>query len=95
MMPAQMVLPESVVVPAVGDGIRLKGAVRPYCSQEVRRPGWMRKEARPFVLTLFTPGGIMALRLDDKKALVAEVAAVAATAQSVVAAEYRGLRSRR
>src|SRR5688572_30385903 len=51
----------------------------------------MRKEARPFVLTLFTPGGIMALRLDDKKALVAEVAAVAATAQSVVAAEYRGL----
>ena len=33
----------------------------------------------------------MALRLDDKKALVAEVAAVAATAQSVVAAEYRGL----
>lgn len=33
----------------------------------------------------------MALRLDDKKALVAEVAAVAANAQSVVAAEYRGL----
>lgn len=33
----------------------------------------------------------MALRLDDKKALVAEVAAVAATAQSVVAAQYRGL----
>ncbi|MGH8178374.1 MAG: 50S ribosomal protein L10 [Steroidobacter sp.] len=33
----------------------------------------------------------MALRLDDKKALVAEVAAVAASAQSVVAAEYRGL----
>ena len=33
----------------------------------------------------------MALRLDDKKALVAEVSAVAATAQSVVAAEYRGL----
>ena len=33
----------------------------------------------------------MALRLDDKKALVAEVAAVARTAQSVVAAEYRGL----
>ena len=33
----------------------------------------------------------MALRLDDKKALVAEVAAVAAQAQSVVAAEYRGL----
>jgi large subunit ribosomal protein L10 len=40
---------------------------------------------------LFTPGGNMALRLDDKKALVAEVAAVAASAQSVVAAEYRGL----
>jgi large subunit ribosomal protein L10 len=40
---------------------------------------------------LFTPGGNMALRLDDKKALVAEVSAVAATAQSVVAAEYRGL----
>jgi large subunit ribosomal protein L10 len=33
----------------------------------------------------------MALRLDDKKAMVAEVAAVAAKAQSVVAAEYRGL----
>lgn len=33
----------------------------------------------------------MALRLDDKKALVAEVNAVAATAHSVVAAEYRGL----
>jgi len=33
----------------------------------------------------------MALKLDDKKALVAEVAEVAATAQSVVAAEYRGL----
>ena len=33
----------------------------------------------------------MALRLDDKKALVAEVSAVAATAQSVGAAEYRGL----
>jgi large subunit ribosomal protein L10 len=41
---------------------------------------------------LFTPGGNMALRLDDKKALVAEVAGVAATAQSVVAAEYRGLK---
>jgi large subunit ribosomal protein L10 len=40
---------------------------------------------------LFTPGGNMALRLDDKKAMVAEVAAVAAKAQSVVAAEYRGL----
>jgi large subunit ribosomal protein L10 len=33
----------------------------------------------------------MALKLEDKKALVAEVAEVAATAQSVVAAEYRGL----
>jgi large subunit ribosomal protein L10 len=33
----------------------------------------------------------MALNLDSKKALVAEVSAVAATAQSVVAAEYRGL----
>jgi large subunit ribosomal protein L10 len=33
----------------------------------------------------------MALNLEDKKALVAEVATVAATAQSVVAAEYRGL----
>jgi large subunit ribosomal protein L10 len=33
----------------------------------------------------------MALNLEDKKALVAEVAAVAKTAQSVVAAEYRGL----
>jgi len=33
----------------------------------------------------------MALNLEDKKALVAEVAEVAANAQSVVAAEYRGL----
>ena len=33
----------------------------------------------------------MALRLDDKKALVAEVNAVAAKAQSMVAAEYRGI----
>lgn len=33
----------------------------------------------------------MALNLDDKKALVAEVADVAAKAQSVVAAQYRGL----
>jgi large subunit ribosomal protein L10 len=33
----------------------------------------------------------MALRFEDKQALVAEVNAVAAKAQSVVAAEYRGL----
>jgi large subunit ribosomal protein L10 len=33
----------------------------------------------------------MALNLEDKKALVAEVSAVAAKAHSVVAAEYRGL----
>ena len=33
----------------------------------------------------------MPLNLEDKKALVAEVSAVAAKAQSVVAAEYRGL----
>jgi len=33
----------------------------------------------------------MALNLEDKKALVKEVAEVAASAQSVVAAEYRGL----
>lgn len=33
----------------------------------------------------------MALNLEDKKALVAEVAQVAAKAQSMVAAEYRGL----
>ena len=33
----------------------------------------------------------MALKIEDKKALVAEVNAVAVTAQSVVAAEYRGL----
>lgn len=33
----------------------------------------------------------MALRLEDKKALVEEVSAIAATAQSAVAAEYRGL----
>ncbi|MBM4196697.1 MAG: 50S ribosomal protein L10 [Gammaproteobacteria bacterium] len=33
----------------------------------------------------------MGLKLDDKKALVAEVNAVASTAQSAVAAHYRGL----
>lgn len=33
----------------------------------------------------------MALKLEDKKAIVAEVAAVASTALSAVAAEYRGL----
>src|SRR5471032_257552 len=33
----------------------------------------------------------MPLNLDDKKALVAEVSAIAAQAQSLVAAEYRGL----
>ena len=33
----------------------------------------------------------MPLNLEDKKALVAEVSAVAAKAQSIVAAEYRGL----
>ncbi|MCE7903654.1 MAG: 50S ribosomal protein L10 [Gammaproteobacteria bacterium PRO9] len=33
----------------------------------------------------------MALRLEDKKALVEEVSAIAASAQSAVAAEYRGL----
>lgn len=33
----------------------------------------------------------MALRLEDKKALVAEVSSVAASAMSAVAAEYRGL----
>jgi large subunit ribosomal protein L10 len=49
------------------------------------------QDARATFVMLFTPGGIMALRLDDKKALVAEVAKVAASAQSVVAAEYRGL----
>jgi large subunit ribosomal protein L10 len=33
----------------------------------------------------------MALNLDDKKAMVAEVSEVAASAQSIVAAQYRGL----
>jgi large subunit ribosomal protein L10 len=33
----------------------------------------------------------VALRIDDKKAVVAEVAAIAAQAHSAVAAEYRGL----
>lgn len=33
----------------------------------------------------------MALRIDDKKAVVAEVAGIAAKAHSAVAAEYRGL----
>jgi large subunit ribosomal protein L10 len=40
---------------------------------------------------IFKAGEAMPLNLEDKKALVAEVSAVAATAQSVVAAEYRGL----
>jgi len=34
----------------------------------------------------------MPLRLEDKKALVAEINAIATTAQSVVAAQYRGLK---
>src|SRR6188472_2790642 len=46
---------------------------------------------KPVLVQIFSPGGTMALRLDDKKALVAEVAEVAQTAHSVVAAEYRGL----
>jgi large subunit ribosomal protein L10 len=33
----------------------------------------------------------MALKLEDKKALVAEVNAIAASAQSAIAAEYRGM----
>lgn len=33
----------------------------------------------------------MALKLEDKKALVAEVNAIAASAQSAIAAEYRGI----
>lgn len=33
----------------------------------------------------------MALKLDDKKAVVTEVAAIAAQAHSAIAAEYRGL----
>ena len=33
----------------------------------------------------------MPLKLEDKQTLVAEVGAVAAKAQSVIAAEYRGL----
>jgi len=33
----------------------------------------------------------MALRLEDKQKLVAEVSEVAASAESAVAAEYRGL----
>jgi large subunit ribosomal protein L10 len=37
------------------------------------------------------PGEIMALRLEDKKALVAEVNAVAGDSVTAVAAEYRGL----
>jgi len=42
-------------------------------------------------LLIFSQEDFMALKIEDKKALVAEVNAVAATAQSVVAAEYRGL----
>ena len=33
----------------------------------------------------------MSLNLDDKKAVVAEVSAVVAKAQSIIVAEYRGL----
>jgi len=54
-----------------------------------------KRAGRAFgVLTIFNrrPNGKrMALKLEDKKALVAEVNAVAAKAQSVVAAEYRGI----
>jgi large subunit ribosomal protein L10 len=40
---------------------------------------------------IFEAGGQVALNLEDKKALVAEVSAIASRAQSAVAAEYRGL----
>jgi large subunit ribosomal protein L10 len=40
---------------------------------------------------IFKAGGQVALNLEDKKALVAEVSAVASRALSAVAAEYRGL----
>jgi large subunit ribosomal protein L10 len=43
------------------------------------------------VVVIFKEERTLALNLEDKKALVAEVAQVAAKAQSVVAAEYRGL----
>ena len=43
------------------------------------------------MVVIFKEERILALNLEDKKALVAEVAQVAAKAQSVVAAEYRGL----
>jgi len=70
--------------------IRLKGAVTGQ--RRLRVAGQDERAGCAFECSmLFTPGGIMALRLDDKKALVAEVNTVAATAHSVVAAEYRGL----
>src|SRR5690242_11945258 len=61
-----------------------------------RRSPWRSPPGRPaasFVTVIFSPERRegMALNLEDKKALVAEVAEVAAKAQSVVAAEYRGL----
>jgi large subunit ribosomal protein L10 len=40
---------------------------------------------------IFKAGGQVALNLEDKKALVAEVSAVASRSVSAVAAEYRGL----
>src|ERR1700709_2446516 len=46
---------------------------------------WLIRNEAPGVLSL------MALRLDDKKALVAEVNEIASKAFSAVAAEYRGI----
>ena len=52
----------------------------------------MRWEGRKPNLKLITTGGVsVALNLDQKKAVVAEVAEVAAVAHSAIAAEYVGL----
>src|SRR5690348_10301037 len=53
--------------------------------------GAVRTRQAPFVDLQGLRRGGMALNLEDKKALVAEVAEVAAKAPSVVAAAYRGL----
>ena len=68
----------------------------PWVGFELRRTllganaGSVRIDSDPFVVTVGQEV-FMALRLEDKKALVAEVSAVAGDSVTAVAAEYRGL----
>jgi large subunit ribosomal protein L10 len=95
-----MVLPDSEELRACLATIPAEGRRRPLRAAGCRIVGRAiettaepkgRSQDAISCFKLFTPGGNMALRLDEKKAMVAEVAAVAAGAQSVVAAQYRGL----